>query len=253
MGKARNGIRYDAAVKSRAVSLRCNGRTHREIRKELGISMGTAWLWLKDVKITSQQKQSIEMRRNVRRWNRAERLLLGERLRPFQFTTKYTNEDLLHKIRLFYEKHGRIPLKKEFNALRIYRERFGSWNTAIKRAGFDTNPVLFAKRHVARDGHICDSLTEKIIDDWLSEHAIPHKRNARYGSAKLNADFLLRDNVIVEFFGLAGVQSKYDKIIEKKRMLAMRLGMRLLEIYPDDIYPKNKLRLLLKSVLSQRG
>jgi len=218
--------------------------------RELGISLGTAWLWLKGIQISPQQKQAIEKRRNVGHWNEDERRLLGRRLKPFQFKIRYTDEELLNKIRLFYEKHGRIPLKKEFNALKIYRDRFGSWNSAIKRAGFETNPVLFAKRHIARDGHTCDSFTEKIIDDWLNENKIPHKRNVRYGTAKSNADFLIYENTVVEFYGLAGVQDKYDQIIARKRLLAKQLGWKLIEIYPDDIYPKNKLSILLRSALN---
>ena len=249
MVKARNGVRHTAVVRSRAISLRSKGWTHREITRELGISLGTAWLWLKDIKISSEHKQQIEKRRNVHRWNLVERKRLAGRLRPFQFEKKYSDEDLLNKVRIFYEKNGRIPLKKEFNEPKIYRDRFGSWNGAIKRAGFETNPVLFAKRHHARDGHVCDSFSEKIIDDWLAENKVAHKRNVRYGSAKANADFLLDDGAIIEFFGLAGVQSKYDEIIAKKRTLARELSLTLIEIYPDDIFPKNKLPQLLKAYL----
>src|SRR3989344_323719 len=249
MRKARNGVRHNSAVKEDAIALRRRGRTHREIVKELGISQGTAWLWLKDIPISKQQKQAIEKRSNVHHWNSSERRLLAARLKPFQYVTKYTDEDLLDKIRLFYKKHGRIPLKKEFNALKIYRTRFGSWNGAIKSAGFETNPVLFAKRHHARDGHVCDSFSEKIIDDWLTENKIAHKRKVRYGTAKVNADFLIEDSTIIEFFGLAGVQTKYDKIISKKRTLSKQLVLTLIEIYPDDIFSKNKLSRLLKSYL----
>jgi hypothetical protein len=53
-------------------------------------------------------------------------------------------------------------------------------------------------------------------------------------------------NIFIEFFGLAGVQKAYDKNIEKKRLLAKELGYRLIETYPNDIYPKNKLPALLK-------
>ncbi|PIR84074.1 hypothetical protein COU18_01565 [Candidatus Kaiserbacteria bacterium CG10_big_fil_rev_8_21_14_0_10_51_14] len=248
MAKARNGVRHDAMVKSRAIALRNSGWTHREITKELGVSLSTAWLWVRGVQVSPELKSEIEKRRNVRRWDETERRILGQRLRPFQFKIKYGDEDLLNKIRLFYEENGRIPLKKEFNALRIYRERFGSWNSAIQKAGFETNPVLFARRYVARDGHVCDSFTERIIDDWLTENNIAHRRNVRYGLDKSNVDFLINDTIAVEFFGLAGVQIKYDRIIVKKRRLAKKLGWQLIEIYAEHMYPKNKLPLLLRSI-----
>ena len=178
-----------------------------------------------------------------------ERKLVGERLTPFQFQVKYSDEDLLDKIRDFYTQNGRIPLKREFNALRIYTIRFGSWNKAVKKAGFETNPVLFSKRFVANDGHVCDSFTERIIDNWLSANNITHERNTRYGKTKFTADFKIGSDIFIEFFGLAGVQKTYDKNIEKKRLLAKEMNCRLIEIYPNDIYPENKLSVLLRDVL----
>src|SRR3989338_1305169 len=249
MAKARNGIRNTADVKSRAIFLRKNGWTHREVMRELGISLGTAWLWLKGIQISPQQKQAIEKRRNVGHWNEDERRLLGRRLKPFQFKIRYTDEELLNKIRLFYEKHGRIPLKREFNALKIYRDRFGSWNSAIRKAGFETNPVLFAKKFIADDGHQCDSFTEKVIDDWLSLNGIEHQRQIRYGTTKFRADFGLKPDVIIEFFGLSGVQLDSAQVISRKNILAKKLGWNLIEVYPNDLYPINKLPQLLGSYI----
>ena len=247
MAMARNGIRHPTATKQMAIKLRREGKTHREIAHKLNISLGSAWLWLKGVRITHEQKQAIEKRRTVHHWNRAERNILRARLRPFQFRAKYTDTDLLNKIKKFYVRNGRIPLKREFNALKIYRDRFGSWNNAIKRAGFDTNPVLFAKKFIARDGHKCDSFTEKIIGNWLHSRGIAHRRAVRYGKSKLTADFAIGNEVLVEFFGLAGVQPNYDKIIDRKRKLSRELGLQLIEVYPDDIFPVIKLPQLLGS------
>lgn len=176
--------------------------------------------------------------------NAAEKKVIVKRLAPYQYKIKYTAEDLLERIRNFYIENGRIPLKREFNALRIYRTTFGSWNKAIKRAGFATNPILFSKRFVAKDGHICDSFSEKIIDDYLFETGIKHERHIPYGNTRFTVDFKIGQN-FVEFFGLAGVQKSYDANIEKKRILAKQLGYTLIEIYPKDIYPKNNLANLL--------
>jgi len=249
MAKARNGIRYPASDKKKAKFLRTNGLTHREIAKRLGISIGIAHQWTRDIRITPSQKQAINARKNQHRMSATERKAVRERLVPFQYRVKYSDEDLLGKIKDFYTQNGRIPLKREFNALRIYTDRFGSWNKAIKKAGFETNPVLFSKRFIADDGHICDSFTERLIDDWLSTNNIAHERNVRYGKAKFTTDFKIGSDIFVEFFGLAGVQKTYDKNIEKKRLLAKELDCRLIEIYPDDIYPKNRLSVLLRDVL----
>ena len=232
---------HPISYKKQAVLLRESGKTHREIAHALNISVGTAFLWVDDVHITPEQKSAIETRRNRHYFTKEEKRRVIERLK--HANTKYSREDLLEKIRLFYNAYGRIPLKREFNAWREYSKKFGSWNNAIAEAGFETNPVLFAKKFKAKDGHICDSFSEKIIDDWLFENGIEHRRHVRYGRTKLTADFVLESNTIVEFFGLAGVQIKYDAIIERKREVSRELGQKLVEIYPRDLFPKNTLPL----------
>ena len=168
MTKARNGIRYSTAVKKRAKLLPTEGKTHREIAKELGARISTIHLWTTGIFLSPSQKQGIEARRNQ------------------------------HKMNAF----------------------------------------------IAGDGHICDSFSERIIDDWFSKHKIVHERNVRYRKTKFTADFKIGSDTFVEFFGLAGVQKAYDKNIKKKRLLAHEMGYRLIEIYPEDIYPKNKLPIL---------
>src|SRR3989344_6852543 len=118
MTKARNGIRYPASYKQRAKFLRLKGRTHREIAKTLGVSPSIAHQWTKKIHITYQQKKAIEKRRNRHIMNTDERRVIAKRLAPYRL--KYSNEDLLNRIRNFYMQHERIPLKREFNAWDIY-------------------------------------------------------------------------------------------------------------------------------------
>lgn len=224
--------------------MRREGSTHREIAATLGISTGTADLWVKGISITPEQKRAIEERRNTHRFTPEERIVVLARLAKAREEQRYSSEELIEKIKEFHVIHGRIPLKRDFNSLRIYRQHFGSWNNAIRVAGFEPNPVLFSKRHVARDGHVCDSFTEKVIDDWLFENGFVHERNVPYGATKFTADFQLFDRHVIEFFGLARVQKAYDEIIITKRRLARNLGWNLIEIYPEDMFP-NKLPLIL--------
>lgn len=249
MRRAKNGNRYSSKEKKAACKLRKEGKTHREIASVMGISVGTASLWTKGVHISTIQKNAIEKRRSKHIWSNEDRRLVSIRLRPFQFARQYTDDALLQKIRDFYHEHGRIPLKREFNAWDVYAQRFGSWNMAITQAGFETNPILFAKKFVANDGHRCDSFTEKVIDDWLYIKRILHTRNVTYGKTKLTADFKINPNIFMEFFGLAGVQSKYDANIQRKRLLSKKFGYRLIEVYPQDIYPVNRLDSILKKLV----
>ncbi len=191
---------------------------------------------------------AIEERRNANAFpiERRQRLMELARVNLARYREKHTKESLLEKLADFYKKVGRIPLKREFNMYNEYKRQFGSWNNAIRLAGFDPNPVLFAKKFVAKDGHKCDSFTERIIDDWLHRRGIIHERGVRYGKTKMTGDFFIAPNIVVEFFGLAGVQKKYDAMIKLKRKKAAECGWRLIEIYPRDVFEKRKLGELLR-------
>ncbi len=228
--------------------MRKDGSTHREIRKELGISLGTASVWTKEIIITLEQKKDIERRRNISAFSAARRKRLSDLARTnlAHYREKYTPEILIEKIQSFYIENGRIPLKREFNMYNEFKRHFGSWNGAVRAAGFAVNPILFANKFIAKDGHKCDSFTEKIIDDWLYERGIAHERSKPYVGTKLTGDFFIAPRTMVEFFGLAGVQKSYDAIIQRKRDIAKKLQLELIEIYPRDVFEDKRLPELLR-------
>ncbi len=128
-----------------------------------------------------------------------------------------------------------------YGMYREAREFFGSWNNAIKVVGFTPNPILFAKKQRAYDGHQCDSLAEKIIDDWLDEKNIKHERNIKYPSnPKLTADFVTK-HYWIEFFGLFGEMDDYDALVKEKQKLARKYKLPLIELYPKDLFPVSRL------------
>ena len=144
----------------------------------------------------------------------------------------------------FVKKNGRIPFKQEYLHSHAARLRFGSWNKAIVAAGFPPNPVMFAKKYIAKDGDKCDSLAEKIIDDYLSKRNIKHVRNFPYpGNKGFTVDFKVGKNWI-EFFGLSGGLKRYDELKERKLRLAKRHKLKIIEIYPGDIFPLSKKKIL---------
>lgn len=145
------------------------------------------------------------------------------------------------RITAFYEKNKRIPVKKEmYGMYRTARRLFGTWNNAIKSAGLKPNPVMFANIHIANDGHRCDSLAEKIIDDWLFKNNVVHKRSVLYPNSRYTADFEINGK-FVEFFGLKGELKDYDKNLKTKEKIARKNNIKLIKIYPKDIFPKNNL------------
>ncbi len=132
-----------------------------------------------------------------------------------------------------------------YSAYKEARRIFGSWNAAIAAAGFKPNPVMFANKYVASDGHVCDSFAEKIIDDWLASRYITHTRNVPYPEDKrLTADFVVGKHWI-EFFGLAGELKEYDRLVRRKKNLSRKYHMNLIALYPNDLFPKNRLEKVL--------
>ena len=234
-----NGRRHPASVKNKAKMLRQSGFTHRELAQQLGICVATAWLWTKAIELTQEQKTAINKRKNQAAFPPERRKKLGDsaRVNLAQYWHKrtYTRKKLLGKIKDFCALHGRIPLKQEFNMYEEYRKRFGSWNNAIRSAGFEPNEVIFSRKFIAKDSHVCDSFAERIIDDWLSSHRIVHVRNLPYGNTKMTADFGI-GNIRIEYFGLLGEAKGYDKIIQRKKDFCETAGLKLIEIYPNDLF-----------------
>jgi len=153
-------------------------------------------------------------------------------------------EELLGQIRRFVVTNGRIPYKREVEHYHAFRLRFGNWNNAIKVAGFDPNPVMFANKHIAKDGHKCDSFAEKIIDDWMYANKINHRRSVPYpGDDKFTCDFVV-GNKWIEFFGLHGEHKRYDQLWRQKLKIAKKCKLNMTGIYPEDILQSNKFNFL---------
>lgn len=246
-----NGRRYSLETKNRVRQLRQEGKTHREIAKICGISFSSAHLWTKKIILTKEQKEAIEKRRNKPKFTPARKyalkIMARKILKKFWDKKSYSKRELLQKIGDFHKKENRIPLKREFNMYRVYQRRFGSWNNAILAAGLEPNEVIFSKKFAARDGHVCDSFAEKIIDDYLSENCIPHERNVYYKNTKMSADFLVED-VRIEYFGLAGIKKDYDQNIEKKRLESRKHRYKLLEIYPSALFAPGFKKFFIKNL-----
>ncbi len=163
------------------------------------------------------------------------------------YRERISPERIITLIKKFYDKNGRIPFRIEFPYPKSARKHFGTWNKAILAAGFNPNPVRFANKFIAKDGHKCDSLAEKIIDDWLTARKIVHQIHVRYGGTKFTTDFLV-NGTYVEFFGLEGQLKRYDKLMKEKLHLIANQKLKLISIYPTDLFPKNKLAEILPNI-----
>jgi len=168
----------------------------------------------------------------------------------------YSQEDVLFKIKSVYKKYGRIPTRRELRGISdasIYY--FGSWNNAVIAAGFTPHrshsQCMYKRINTkAIDGHLCDSISEAIIDNWFTEQNINHERNVSYPETKHKADWRIQNLIFVEYFGLAKDSPRYDRAIRIKKDICREHGIKLIDIYPSDLYPKQKFDKKLKVLLS---
>ena len=166
---------------------------------------------------------------------------------------KYSEQGLLKTILTKFKELGRAPSRRELDKISFACIRiFGSWNNALIKAGLPPGRSLNERMYHriitnANDGHKCDSISEAIIDNWLSKNKIPHERNKSYPNSKHLADWILPEkNIFVEYFGLARDSKRYDETIKLKRNICRKSGIKLIEIYPENVYPVLSLDKILK-------
>jgi hypothetical protein len=142
-------------------------------------------------------------------------------------------------------------LKKKPTTSRVKR-LFGSWFNALVQAGVLEEEVRRTTRGVhclAKDGHVCLSLGEKTIDDFLFRNRIKHEKEVSYPEGNFKADFVV-DGIFIEYFGLKG-NAEYDAKSRLKDKLCMKHGIKLIRLYPADLANINVLEKKLLGVLGQ--
>lgn len=162
--------------------------------------------------------------------------------------SKYTQAQVVSLIQEYHRKNNRVPAKRELKDISDKcANMFGSWNKAIEAAGLTPNRshdhrMYKRTKTKAADGHLCDSVSEAIIDNWLTENKITHERNVHYPTSKHLADWKVNKNIFVEYFGLAKDSPRYDRSILEKKKLCKKNKIKLVAIYPEDLYPKIRLK-----------
>lgn len=164
----------------------------------------------------------------------------------FETDLKRIRQKLIAAIKLKARELQRTPSRREIRESASCQKFFGSWNNAVSAAGFLPNRShnqRMYKRSSAKsaDGHYCDSISELLIDNWLAGNKIKHHRNTSYPDTGHKADWSINSKnkiVFVEYFGLAKDSQRYDHSIKRKRALCRKHNIKLIEIYPQDLYPK---------------
>lgn len=125
------------------------------------------------------------------------------------------------------------------------------WDEWLRLAGAPTNRMTESKNNfgnfgLAVDGHTCRSDFERRIDNFLHLNGISHTVEPLYpfdealNSTGLRGDWLIANSVFVEAWGLIG-QEHYDQKINRKRELARKHGIRVIEIVPADLPNLNRI------------
>lgn len=123
------------------------------------------------------------------------------------------------------------------------KELFGSWLKALIEAEIledGTRRTSRGTQCLAKDGHVCLSLGEKTIDDFLFSYGIIHEKEPFYPEGNFRADFLV-DETFIEYFGLQG-DPEYDVKIRLKQRICEKHGVELISIYPSDLVNMKKLK-----------
>lgn len=132
-------------------------------------------------------------------------------------------------------------LRKKPTVRRV-KELFDSWLNALVEAGVLEDGARRSGRGIqtiARDGHVCLSLGERTIDEWLFDHGIVHEREPHYPEGNFRADFLV-NGIFIEYFGLSG-NADYDAKVDMKKRICRKHGIRIISLYPRDLLSNKRL------------
>ncbi len=169
---------------------------------------------------------------------------------------KYTKNEIINTVKKYYREYSRTPAKRELPE--IFHKAihmFGSWNNTILEAGLTPHRSHDSRMYKrsktkALDGHLCDSVSEAIIDNWLHKNDIVHARNTSYPNTNHLADWSINNaKTFIEYFGLAKDSPRYDRAIKEKMKICQKNNIKLVSIYPRHLYPKNSLDKYLSKLL----
>jgi hypothetical protein len=118
-----------------------------------------------------------------------------------------------------------------------YIKEFGSLFAALVAAGVfpkGSKRMLLGTMILANDGHLCLSMAEKEIDDFLSAAGIEHNKEVKYPDSGYRADWELLGSgtrTFVEYFGLMS-KTPYAEKAKLKAGIASTHGIELIAVYP---------------------
>lgn len=169
----------------------------------------------------------------------------------------YNHEEILEYIQALAKKLGRTPTRRECPQASSARKYFGSWIDAVLSAGLlphrSKSQKMFKRiQTYAKDSHFCYSISELLIDNWLTYHSIIHQKEAPYPESNFIADWSIPEKkIFIEYFGLANDINEYDITIDKKKKICQKYGIKLIDLYAKDLFPVQTLESKLTMRLTE--
>jgi hypothetical protein len=164
-------------------------------------------------------------------------------------TNRYSKKDLLNLLKDLSVELGRTPLCSELAEYGLphnttFIRHFGSYNTACEILGLDINVTIFSQTryYYSKNMDKCRSRSEQIITNFLIDNNICYRMDNPYFSisndpmwGRKRYDWLLDNNVVVEYFGLIR-NKKYQERMELKISLCKKNNIELIQIFEKDIF-----------------
>jgi len=136
----------------------------------------------------------------------------------------------------FEERLAFLRLLRSRPTLRRIKVLYGSWLNGLIQSGIledGTRKGARGIQTISKDGHVCLSLGEKTIDDFLFDHGIEHEIEPKYPLGNYRGDFKVGE-YFIEYFGLQG-DPDYDTRTKEKLRICQENNIKLIELYPEDI------------------
>ncbi|GEM_PF-599254 len=157
----------------------------------------------------------------------------------------YTKDDVINTIINIAKNTAHTPQKRDCKSKLFHTavKFFGTWNKAMEACGLKPNHSKYQKiRLKSLDGHMSDSISEKIIDDWLFKNNVKHEKSKRYPNSRMDCDFYFVDyDLWVEYFGLSGGDfQEYEETIKIKKEMVKNNNLKFVALVPDDLYGDKK-------------
>jgi len=158
----------------------------------------------------------------------------------------FSNKKLLNELIEMSKELGRCPNINEISnnislpSVDIYFDRFGSFTNACEKAGLIPNIGRYGTQCYSKNHDFCYSIQEQIITDYFIDNNIryikecPYSKIIKNKSVRYVMDWLVNENIVVEYFGMIN-DEKYNKKTKEKIKICKNDNVEMISIFPKDL------------------